>query len=463
MASRLWYLLALSGAAGCGSSEAKVAEESVLTQQLGGETSVEDTSRDAFSQPASNLLGDRRDAFFYGNAIFNRNWVTAPSSTSGMDGLGPTFNAVSCSACHFKDGRGAPPLSAHEPFLGLLVRLSVPGTDEHGGPKGEPRYGGQLNPSGILGVPGEGEALVRYTEVKGRFEDGSSYTLVRPEYQFDKLAFGALASEVRFSPRVAPQMVGLGLLEALDEATIRNKVDEDDDDGDGISGRANSVWDPRSKRMRLGRFGWKANQPGLGQQTAGAFLGDMGITSSLFPEQNCPDAQVECQAQRSGGEPEIDDKKLDAVVYYSHLLAVPTQRDAGHPVVREGQTLFDEAGCTGCHLRTLRTGVLEGYPELSQQTIHPYTDLLLHDMGEQLADGRADFEADGNEWRTPPLWGIGLFATVNAHTRYLHDGRARNLEEAVLWHGGEAKAARDRYLAMERDERAALLRFLGSL
>lgn len=454
--------LILLGAAGCGSSTEKI-EPVVVDETLGGETSVEDTSRDAFSQPAGNLVGDRRDAFFVGNAIFNRNWVTAPSSTSGMDGLGPTFNATSCSACHFKDGRGAPPLNDREPFLGILVRLSIPGVDAHGGPKPEPNYGGQLNPLAVLGVPAEGEALVTYTEVKGSFDDGSSYTLARPEYRFERLGFGPLSKDVLFSPRVAPHMVGLGLLEALDEATIRGHVDEDDGDGDGISGRTNTVWDPKAQRMRLGRFGWKANQAGLEQQTSGAFLGDMGITSPLLSDESCPDAQVECQAQRTGGRPEIDKKKLDAVVYYSHLLAVPAQRDGADATVRAGQALFDDAGCAGCHLTTLRTGKLEGYPELSHQTIHPYTDLLLHDMGKELSDGRPDFEATGDEWRTPPLWGIGLFETVNDHTRYLHDGRARNLEEAVLWHGGEAKAARDAYLGMNSKERAALVRFLASL
>jgi CxxC motif-containing protein (DUF1111 family) len=430
---------------------------------LGGETTVYTPGRDAFAQPAANLKGDRRDDFFDGNSLFNRNWVTAPASTNTIDGLGPVFNARSCSTCHFKDGRGRPPLAEDEGMTSMLLRISIPGQGEHGGPNPEPTYGEQLNPFGVLGVPGEADPRVVTTIVEGSYDDGAAYELAKPEYVLGELAYGDLAKGTMISPRVAPQMIGLGLLEAIDEDDILARADADDADGDGISGRPNYVWDQASESMLLGRFGWKANQPSLAQQSAGAFLGDIGITTSLFSGQNCSAEQPDCEAAPSGGDPELDDHRLDEVIYYSQFLGVPARRDLDDPEARAGEVLFRQVGCTGCHVETQHTGVRENFPELSQQTIHPYTDLLLHDLGDELADGRPDYDADGNEWRTPPLWGIGMFEVVNRHTRYLHDGRARNLEEAVLWHGGEADSSRAAFVALDERERQQLLRFLGTL
>jgi CxxC motif-containing protein (DUF1111 family) len=432
-------------------------------ERTGGDTTVFDSGRNAFSLAARNLHGERRDRFFVGNSFFNRGWVTAPSSTTAIDGLGPTFNANSCSSCHFKDGRGAPPQEAGEEFLGLLIRLSVPGRDEHGGPLPEPSYGGQFNHRSVLGVPAEGTSSVTYTEVPGAFADGTPYSLRRPSYSFGELAFGPMASDAMISPRVAPAMIGLGLIEAIGEESILALADPDDADGDGISGRPNYVFDVASGTTRLGRFGWKANQPSLMQQNAGAFVGDIGITSALFPEENCPPAQAECLAAVDGGAPEITDDKLADVTYYAHTLAVPGRRDAEDPEVLRGKELFFSAGCESCHTSHWVTGELADFPEVSEQTIRPFTDLLLHDMGDELADGRPDFEADGNEWRTPPLWGIGLVRVVNDHTNFLHDGRARDLSEAILWHGGEAEASRDAFSSMSAADRAALIRFLESL
>jgi CxxC motif-containing protein (DUF1111 family) len=466
MTCRTLAVLTLSASAaalGCsGKDEASApADDSIALS--GGDGTTFTVGKNAFAQVAENLSQSRRDPFFTGNSTFNRNWTTAPASTTSTDGLGPTFNARSCSSCHFKDGRGRPPFSEDEPMTSMLIRLSIPGTDEHGGPNPEPTYGGQLNPLGILGVPGEGDPRVVTKLAKGRYDDGSSYELSVPSYELRDLAFGELAEGTMLSPRVAPQMIGLGLLQGIDEADLLAHADPDDADGDGISGRPNRVWDVGSESVMLGRFGWKANQPRLEQQNSGAFLGDIGITSPLFPNENCTAAQPDCQSARTGGEPEISQAKVDQVDYYSKYLAVPARRDFRDPEVRRGEQLFADAGCASCHVTTFKTGQVPDQPELSEQTIHPYTDLLLHDMGDELADGRPDFEADGNEWRTPPLWGIGLFKDVNDHTRYLHDGRARDLEEAVLWHGGEAAAATSAFKALDRDERAALLRFLGSL
>jgi CxxC motif-containing protein (DUF1111 family) len=438
--------------------------EPVLGDPLsGGATTVFNSTISAFGQPARNLPLDQRTDFFVGNALFNRTWVTAPSSTTGSDGLGPVFNARSCSSCHFRDGRGRPPVEPDEAFVGLLFRLSVPGRAADGGPLDDPTYGGQLNQAAILGVPREGRPTVVYSELPGTYGDGDSYSLRAPTYDFVDLAFGPLQPQILVSPRTAPFIFGLGLLAAVEDATIIAMADPDDRDGDGISGRPNHVWDRRRQQTVIGRFGWKANQPSIEQQSAGAFLGDIGLTSPLFPQQNCSPAQTACLAAPTGGDPEIDQQKIDAVTFYARYLAVPARRDVADSVVARGEELFTAIGCGLCHLPTLVTGEVADAPALSGQRIHPYTDLLLHDLGPNLADDRPDYEADGREWRTPPLWGIGLIATVNRHTLLLHDGRARGVAEAILWHGGEAAVASESFRTLARDERAALVRFQESL
>jgi CxxC motif-containing protein (DUF1111 family) len=429
----------------------------------GGATTVFDVTGNAFGQPARNLPIDQRVDFFVGNALFKRDWVTAPSSTVGSDGLGPVFNARSCSSCHLRDGRGRPPVEPGDAFIGLLFRLSIPGSEADGSPRGDPNYGTQFNQQAVLGIPAEGDPAVTYAELPGTYGDGEAYSLRSPTYDFVDLAFGPLDSQLMVSPRTAPFVFGLGLLAALDDATILAGADPDDRDGDGISGRPNYVWDLRQQRAVLGRLGWKANQSTIEQQTAGAFLGDIGITSSLFPTQNCTPVQTACAAAPNGGDPEVDQNKIDAIVFYTRYLAVPARRDVDDPEVLRGEHLFTQLGCASCHTATLVTGNVPDAPALSAQRIHPYTDLLLHDMGEDLADHRPDFAADGREWRTPPLWGIGLIPAVNAHMLLLHDGRARGLAEAILWHGGEGAAAREAFRTASADERAALMRFLESL
>jgi CxxC motif-containing protein (DUF1111 family) len=312
-------------------------------------------------------------------------------------------------------------------------------------------------------VPGEGLIHIRYEEVRGEFADGTTYSLRKPTYSLSGLAYGELPPEVMLSPRVAPQMIGMGLLEAIPEDTLLDLADPNDRNGDGVSGRPNYVWDAYNNRMALGRFGWKANQPNVIQQVAGAFAGDMGITTNLFPHVSCANPQTECQSALTGGEPEIADDDFLKVVLYASSLAVPARRNWEDETILQGKELFSNAGCTSCHVPTVKTGVHPTIPSLSHQTIHPYTDLLLHDMGEGLADGRPDFQATGSEWRTPPLWGIGLIETVNGHTYFLHDGRARSLLEAILWHGGEAEGAKEFVLQMTQAERDALIAFLESL
>ncbi|MCY0990351.1 c-type cytochrome [Nannocystis sp. ILAH1] len=428
----------------------------------GGDTTIRDESPNAFSYSARNMTFERRQRFVVGNSFFNKNWVVAPASTTGRDGLGPTFNARSCSACHFKDGRGRPP-EDDEAFASMLLRVSVPGDGLHGGPRDVPGYGDQLQPNGIEGVAGEAVPKVTWVEQPGAFADGEPYSLRAPTYTLDDPSYGPLPADLLISPRVAPVMIGMGLLEAIPAADILAREDPDDGDGDGVSGRANYVWDLAEDAAVLGRFGWKANQPTVAQQTAGAFLGDMGLTTDMFPLENCPEGQTECAAAPHGGAPEVSPDLLDDVIFYSATLAVPARRDAGAPEVLRGKQVFLDAGCADCHVPRHRTADDAAIEEVRGQTIWPYTDLLLHDMGDALGDGRRDYLADGNEWRTPPLWGIGLVETVNGHTTFLHDGRARSLMEAVLWHGGEAEPAREAVRALPSGERAALVAFLESL
>jgi CxxC motif-containing protein (DUF1111 family) len=417
----------------------------------------------AFTMPAANITEEHEELFYAGNGFFNQAWVQAPASTEGRDGLGPLFNARSCAACHFKDGRGRPPLSEDEAFLGMLFRIGPPELGEHGAPAPDPTYGGQLQPFAVREVPAEGTPRVRTTELRGEYGDGEAYTLLRPEYSIEDPAYGPLDPALAISPRVAPAMIGLGLLEAIEEARLEELADPDDADADGISGRINRVWDAALGETAVGRFGWKAEQPSVRQQSAGAFLGDMGLTSELFPEQDCTGAEPECAAATSGGAPEVSPELLERVAVYGRLVAVPVRVHTERPDVLRGRELFVSTGCASCHVPRHVTGEVDGFPELSGEVVFPYTDLLLHDMGEDLSDGRPSFGAQGNEWRTPPLWGLGRYPVVNDHDRLLHDGRARGVAEAILWHGGEGEEARERFRQLPAADRARLVDFVESL
>ena len=433
-----------------------------LNEELaGGETTVFDVSENAFGFQAANLEGDNALFFFTGNSLFFQNWVTAPASTTARDGLGPFFNARSCSTCHFKDGRGRAPELTGEIDHGLLLRLSIPGTTTTGANNAEPTYGGQLQDQSILDATTEAGFLVNYTDQLVTYPDGNTVALKKPDYVINNLSYGDMASNVQISPRVAQQIIGLGLLEAVPESTLLSYADEFDTDGDGISGKPNYVWDVESQSFKIGRFGWKANQPSIRQQVAGAFSGDLGITSSIFPDENCPTG-VNCDDFANGGTPEITDENLGKVTLYSATLAVPARRNHDDQNILEGKALFNSINCVGCHISKLQSGSHD-IPALENQTFTPYTDLLLHDMGSGLADNTPDFDATGNEWRTPPLWGIGLLETVNGHTNLLHDGRARNIEEAVLWHEGEASASKEAFMNLTASKREQIIDFIKSL
>ncbi|PWC32032.1 thiol oxidoreductase [Azospirillum sp. TSO22-1] len=412
--------------------------------------------RDAYSRPLPSLETGRGEAFRHGRSLFRQAWLLAPSAESaGLDGLGPLFNRLSCIACHVKNGRGEPPDGAGDVMRSTLLRLGLPGAGPHGEPAPHPVYGDQLNPDGIPGVPGEGKATLVWHEREETLAGGETVRLRRPEVLLRDLAYGPLGADVLTSVRLAPPVFGLGLLEAVPESAILALAA-------GNGGRPNMVWDVTKGASALGRFGLKANQPSLRQQNAGALAGDIGITSTLFPDEACTAAQTACRAAANPRRPELTDAQLDALTLYVQALAVPERRNADDPVVRAGGRLFADLGCASCHAPTLTTGP-HALPELAGRTIHPYTDLLLHDLGDGLADGRPDFLATGREWRTPPLWGIGLAEPIAGRAFYLHDGRARTLGEAILWHGGQAQPARDAFRDLPPERRAELLAFIRSL
>jgi len=437
----------------------------------GGATTVRQSDQNAFSMPSANLAPSRRLDFAVGNSFFRNPWVIAPSTTTARDGLGPLFNTNACQNCHIKDGRGHPPAAAASNAVSMLVRLSIAGdsSPEHAvlrqrlGVVPEPVYGTQLQDMSIPGVTPEARIRVEYDLQRVRLRDGSEVELRKPRLQIDRLGYGRMHPDTLFSARVAPPMIGLGLLEAIPEETILAAEDPEDRNGDGIRGVANRVWDDARGVTVLGRFGWKAGLPNLNQQNAHAFAGDLGLTTRLLPRDDCSTAQTACLAAPNGGQPEVSDSILASVLFYTRNLAVPARRGVDLPEVRRGKQLFNDAGCAGCHTPGFVTAADAAEPELASQTIRPYTDLLLHDMGDGLADGRPEFQASGRQWRTAPLWGIGLTEAVNGHTQFLHDGRARNLLEAILWHGGEAEQARQAVIEFDAREREALLAFLNSL
>ncbi|ATQ69259.1 MULTISPECIES: di-heme oxidoreductase family protein [Methylosinus] len=409
-----------------------------------------------FSRPLPGLDETLESAFRVGNSLFRRAWIIGPSAEpSELTGLGPLYNRLSCIACHVKNGRGPTPDAENGVARAMVLRLGVEGRDAEGGPLSHPIYGAQLNPEGIPGVPGEGRAILAFDAFATRLDDGEIVTMRRPRLSFRDLAYGPIGPETRMSLRNAPPVFGLGLLEAVPDDEIISHAA-----GPG-GGRPNHVYDMAAGRIRLGRFGLKANQPTLRQQIAAAFAEDIGVASALFPEAGCAPAQLACRAAAGAGA-ELSPKQLGAVLDYVRGLAVPARRQTDDARVRRGATLFAALGCSSCHRETLRLGAVDFAPALSGAEIHPYTDLLLHDMGEGLADGRADFEAGPRDWRTPPLWGLGLAGRF-ATTGLLHDGRAATTAEAILWHGGEAEDAQGRFRALPRAEREALLAFLDSL
>ena len=428
--------------------------ESVLA---GGETTIFSTGPDAFTFPLANLDEAGLSRHFIADGIFGQQFVSAPASQFG--GIGPLFNQNSCESCHLRNGRGIVPQYDGDPNSGLLLRLSVPGAGAHGSIIPVPGFGGQLQNKAIFNVAVEGKLGKSEITQLVQYLDGTTIELVRPVYTILD-PYMTLPGEVMISPRLAPPVHGLGLLEAMTDDDILSLADEHDADGDGISGKPNMVWDVLAQDTRIGRFGWKAEQPTGGQQAADAAHNDMGLTSFYFPAEHC-DGQDNCADGLQTGY-DADDEMTKLFAYYFQTLAVPAQRDVDLPAVKKGRQLFETIQCASCHTPKHITGTHE-IAALSGQTIFPYTDLLLHDMGEGLADHRPTYMADGMEWRTSPLWGIGLTQVINPKATFLHDGRAKNLEEAILWHGGEAEHSKEEFRTLNKQDRDALIAFLMSL
>ena len=436
----------------------------------GGATSVRKQDVNAFSLPSANMSFERKVDFSVGNSFFRNPWVMAPSSTTARDGLGPLFNTNGCQNCHIKDGRGHLPGEHDQNVVSMLVRISVAPQNgeqrllqQRQGVLPDPVYGTQIQDFAIPGLQPEARIVIDY-EYRGiMLADGEIVQLRKPVVTLAQPGYGPFSAQLQTSLRLAPPMIGLGLLEAIPVATLLSFADETDQNQDGVSGRVNRVWSEETGDFAIGRFGWKAEQPSLRQQNAAAFAGDIGITTHLVAQTDCTVRQTDCMNAPNGGAPEASDRILDLVTFYSRNLAVPVRRNTKDTQVVEGETLFAQAGCESCHRTHIKTALLADQPEQSEQLIHPYTDLLLHDMGAGLDDNRPVFLASGSEWRTPPLWGIGLTATVSGSEHYLHDGRARTLLEAILWHGGEAAASQRKVVAMSKQEREALLAFLRSL
>jgi CxxC motif-containing protein (DUF1111 family) len=452
--------------------------------QGGAGTSRKRVNQDAFSQSSANITFEEEGTFKLGNGLFRKNWVSSPSSTQASDGLGPLFNARACQSCHLKDGRGHPPEDSAD-ATSMLIRLARQAeSDEERAAVADkvalnfpdPVYGGQLQDLAVPGLHAEGKIKIVYEEVPVTLSDGTRISLRKPAYSVENLSHGPMHSGVTLSPRIAPPMIGLGLVEQIHPADILANADPDDRDDDGISGKASIVREKVVSRsikqgaLKLGRFGWKAEMPSLRQQSADAFAADMGISSPDAPRHwgDCTEAETECRAMPTGVQPRLGDTEapdpvLDLVAFYSRNLAVPARRDVDKRNVLQGKQVFYELGCTGCHTPKFVTRRDAPNKAQSFQLIWPYSDFLLHDMGEGLADGQQVGDATGTEWRTPPLWGIGLTQRVNGHTFFLHDGRARDLTEAILWHGGEAEKARDGFAALRKADREALIAFLESL
>ncbi|ASJ76516.1 di-heme oxidoredictase family protein [Granulosicoccus antarcticus] len=441
--------------------------ESFEVMQGGAGTQSTNIGRNAYSQETGTLSFKNLQTFKLGNALFNKLWVSSPSSTQASDGLGPFYNARACQSCHIKDGRGQLPVAGEKTSSFLLLLKNE--LDGKRGP--DPVYGGQLHAFAVPGVEAEGQVRITTESVTRTFNDGSKHVLQKPIYTIEDLAYGDMHADTKISPRLAPSMPGLGLLEAIDASDILAYADPEDKDGDGISGRPN--WQVLDDGQRvLGRFAHKAAMSSIREQNVHAMFNDMGLSSAgaslSNPQGDCTVFQSVCETLAHGeqlrlGKGEATDDVVDLITFYTHNLAVPARRDVSEPDVLQGKQLFYDSGCSGCHVPKHVTSRDTVQEELQFQLIWPYTDLLLHDMGEELADDASEGDADGREWRTAPLWGIGLAQAVNPNTSFLHDGRAKTVLDAVLWHGGEAQSSLDKVLEMSKTERDALVSFLESL
>ena len=438
----------------------------------GGETSNQVENKNSFSLSSRNLEEHMRINFLVGNALFERMWEDSSISKNiAKDGLGPFFSARSCESCHINDGRGHIPLTNKEDKISVVIQISqnVEQSNDYIKNLEDDIYGGQISEFAVKDVLKEADIIIDYKYSLEMYEDGRVVELRRPIIKIDNLNYGDFNESTTFSARIAQPMIGLGLIEHISDQSLLMNEDINDTNNDGVSGKANKVWDIENEKLAIGRFGWKAAQPSVYQQTADAFYHDMGLSNKLYSNPfNCTSKQVECTKAISGNSEEYDDlevssDQLDLVTFYSSQLGVPARRSINAENVKKGKEIFFELNCNSCHVESFTTGDSGSHANLNNQIIYPYSDFLLHDMGESLSDGVSEFSAQESEWRTPPLWGIGLTNIVSEEYGYLHDGRARTIEEAILWHGGEANEIIQNYKKLKKSEVNQLLSFINSL
>jgi CxxC motif-containing protein (DUF1111 family) len=439
-------------------NKSTVFSESSYDERLsGGAATIFDATSNAFSNAVTGLGTRDLRVHDIGDQTFAQTFVAPPSSI--FTGLGPIFNNISCVNCHRNDGEGIP--TAGFSNSGLLFRISQHGIDANGGPLAVPGFGVQIQDQAVVGAQPEANMNINYTDLPVIYPDGTVVTLRQPAYLLQN-PYMPISVDYMLSPRLAPRLVGMGLLELIPESTILSFVDATDANKDGITGKANYVYDEYTHKTELGRFGLKANTSTLLLQVATAYQQDMGVTSYIQKNESAAD-QPQMIVVHGDVHPELVDSLLNYVVFYVKTLAVPARRNVTDAAVKAGAILFNQINCSGCHRPTIQTGIDISLPQINNQRIHPYTDLLVHDMGTGLADNRPDFLAEGNQWRTSPLWGIGLLDKTNGTAYYLHDGRARSLEEAILWHDGEAKNAKQQFMQLNSTQRNQVLKFLESL
>ena len=454
---------------------ANAKEPVVGVNNTGGHLTIDGISTElTFDSHYAGLTKKQLRKFVKGHEFFNELWVLAPAP--GVWGLGPTFNEANCAGCHPRNSRAKAANDGSVIEKGMLVKLGVLSGEDLGKVIPHPAYGGQLqNRAAENRVPSEGHATVEYEDKIYTYPDGMNVVLRKPKISFNQMNFGPVGSEAVSSLRIAPQVIGLGLLEWVPVDAILKIAEQQEKMG--VSGKAHFVQNLETETLALGRFGWKATQPNIKQQVATAFHTDIGATTFFFPEKNCPEVQVGCRslpsAAKCGGQggctgnnfrPEVLPSRLKSLTLYLQTLNIPSRRLDNKEEVLRGESIFNEVGCSSCHIPALKTGDVKEFPQFSHMTFHPFTDLLLHDLGEDLADGHTEGDATAAEWRTPPLWGIGLLNMVTAgNVGLLHDGRARNVEEAILWHGGEAEKSRIGFTMLEKFDRDALVSFVNSL
>jgi CxxC motif-containing protein (DUF1111 family) len=483
--NRCWLIILMTCFTSC--SKVSVPDFEQAEHLPAGGMTGKGLSDRSFVQVGRNVDRKQELLFWTGFSLFRDPWVIAPSSTKDRDGLGPLFNTRSCISCHLSGGKGPAPQEGNSKPTALVVRF---GSGENG-LFSDPIYGDQLQPRAIAithnsiapDLLGEAKLQLGYQEVYGEYADGSTYILRQPTYQLTDLAYGELDKRTVLSPRFSPVIYGVGLLDAISEQDLLVQEDINDNNQDGISAKYNRVPIAPSNhntadfhhsvenfegtiRLGVGRFGHKAKHPSLHQQVAAAFRDDIGITNTSFDTESCSTKQANCQAASViGGHQsvEIPDKLLDLVTQFNQLIAVPPARNLDSATAQQGRELFYKIGCESCHTASYTTDAEYPHKSLANQTIWPYTDLALHDMGAGLADGVNEYAANGTEWRTPPLWGIGARKNIRSENLYLHDGRAKTVAAAILWHGGEAQISQQNFIQLNKQQRNALLAFLDAI